>query len=46
MDARPGCSPVALVGGRRLATKVCVFIDFLAKVFAAEPSFALDQRRK
>jgi LysR family transcriptional regulator, regulator for bpeEF and oprC len=31
-------------GGRRLATKVRVFIDFLAAVFAAEPSLALDQR--
>jgi hypothetical protein len=25
-------------GGRRLATKVRVFVDFLAEVFAAEPS--------
>jgi LysR family transcriptional regulator for bpeEF and oprC len=33
-------------GGRRLATKVRVFIDFLAEVFAAEPSLALDQRRR
>jgi LysR family transcriptional regulator, regulator for bpeEF and oprC len=32
-------------GGRRLATKVRVFIDFLAEVFAAEPSLALDRRR-
>jgi hypothetical protein len=31
-------------GGRRLATKVRVFVDFLAEVFAAEPSLALDQR--
>jgi hypothetical protein len=31
-------------GGRRLATKVRVFIDFLAEVFAAEPSLALDRR--
>jgi LysR family transcriptional regulator for bpeEF and oprC len=31
-------------GGRRLATKVRVFIDFLAEVFAAEPSLALEQR--
>jgi LysR family transcriptional regulator, regulator for bpeEF and oprC len=33
-------------GGRRLATKVCVFVDFLAEVFAAEPSLALDQRTR
>jgi DNA-binding transcriptional LysR family regulator len=31
-------------GGRRLATKARVFIDFLAEVFAAEPSLALDRR--
>jgi DNA-binding transcriptional LysR family regulator len=35
-----------LPGGRRLATKVRVFVDFLADVFAAEPSLALDQRRR
>ena len=33
-------------GGRRLATKVRVFIDFLVEVFAAEPSLALDQRAR
>jgi len=33
-----------LPGGRRLATKVRVFVDFLADVFAAEPSLTLDQR--
>ncbi len=33
-------------GGRRLATKVRVFIDFLAEVFAAEPSITLDQRAR
>jgi hypothetical protein len=33
------------LGGRRLATKVRVFIDLLAEVFAAEPSLALEQRR-
>ena len=33
-------------GGRRLATKVRVFIDFLVEVFAAEPSLALAQRRR
>ena len=31
-------------GGRRLATKVRVFVDFLAEVFAADPSLTLDQR--
>jgi LysR family transcriptional regulator for bpeEF and oprC len=31
-------------GGRRLATKVRVFVDFLAEVLAAEPSLSLDQR--
>ena len=31
-------------GGRRLATKVRVFVDFLAEVFAAEPSLTLDPR--
>jgi DNA-binding transcriptional LysR family regulator len=31
-------------GGRRLATKVRVFIDFLAEVLAAEPSLAIDRR--
>jgi LysR family transcriptional regulator for bpeEF and oprC len=35
-----------LPGGRRLATKVRVFVDFLAEVFAAEPSLTLDQRRR
>jgi DNA-binding transcriptional LysR family regulator len=30
--------------GRRLATKVRVFVDFLAEVFAAEPSLTLVQR--
>jgi LysR family transcriptional regulator, regulator for bpeEF and oprC len=35
-----------LPGGRRLATKVRVFVDFLADIFAAEPSLALDQRRR
>jgi LysR family transcriptional regulator for bpeEF and oprC len=33
-----------LPGGRRVATKVRVFVDFLADVFAAEPSLSLDQR--
>jgi LysR family transcriptional regulator, regulator for bpeEF and oprC len=33
-----------LPGGRRLATKVRVFVDFLTDVFAAEPSLTLDQR--
>lgn len=33
-------------GGRRLATKVRVFIDFLAEVFAAEPSLAVGRRTK
>jgi LysR family transcriptional regulator, regulator for bpeEF and oprC len=31
-------------GGRRLATKVRVFVDFLAEIFAAEPSLTLHQR--
>jgi DNA-binding transcriptional LysR family regulator len=31
-------------GGRRLATKVRVFIDFLAEIFAAEPSLAIARR--
>ena len=35
-----------LPGGRRLATKVRVFVDFLADVFAAEPSLTLDQRSR
>ncbi len=33
-----------LPGGRRLATKVRVFVDFLAEVFAAEPSLSMDRR--
>ncbi len=33
-------------GGRRLATKARVFIEFLAEVFAAEPSLTLDQLGK
>jgi DNA-binding transcriptional LysR family regulator len=33
-------------GGRRLATKVRVFVDFLAEIFAAEPSLALDRRAR
>lgn len=33
-------------GGRRLATKVRVFIDFLAEVFATEPSLTLDPRSR
>jgi LysR family transcriptional regulator for bpeEF and oprC len=33
-------------GGRRLATKVRVFIDFLADVFAADPSLAIVHRGK
>jgi LysR family transcriptional regulator for bpeEF and oprC len=38
--------PISAVhpAGRRLATKVRVFIDFLAAVFAAEPSLTLDPR--
>jgi DNA-binding transcriptional LysR family regulator len=38
--------PISAVhpGGRRLATKVRVFIDFLAEVFAAEPSLRLNHR--
>jgi DNA-binding transcriptional LysR family regulator len=38
--------PISAVhrGGRRLATKVRVFIDFLAEVFAAEPNLALAPR--
>jgi DNA-binding transcriptional LysR family regulator len=31
-------------GGRRVATKVRVFIDFLAEAFASEPSLALGRR--
>jgi LysR family transcriptional regulator for bpeEF and oprC len=31
-------------GDRRLATKVRVFVDFLAEVFAAEPSLSVEQR--
>jgi DNA-binding transcriptional LysR family regulator len=30
--------------GGRLATKVRVFVDYMAEVFAAEPSLTLDQR--
>ncbi len=38
--------PISAVhpGGRRLATKVRVFVDFLAEVFAAEPSLRLNRR--
>jgi LysR family transcriptional regulator for bpeEF and oprC len=32
-------------GGRRLATKVRVFIEFLAEIFAREPSLALGRSR-
>jgi len=33
-------------GGRRLATKVRVFIEFLSQIFAEEPSLALDSAEK
>jgi DNA-binding transcriptional LysR family regulator len=35
-----------LPGGRRLATKVRVFVEFLAGIFAAEPSLAIDPRAR
>jgi LysR family transcriptional regulator, regulator for bpeEF and oprC len=42
-DYEPAPLPISAVhpAGRRLATKVRVFIDFLVEVFAAEPSLAV-----
>lgn len=42
-DYEPDDLPISAVhaGGRRLATKVRVFIDFLAEIFAEEPSLAI-----
>ena len=42
-DYEPAPLPISAVhpAGRRLATKVRVFIDFLAEIFAAEPSLAI-----
>jgi DNA-binding transcriptional LysR family regulator len=43
----PDDLPISAVhpGGRRLATKVRVFIDFLAEIFAQEPGLALRRQR-
>jgi LysR family transcriptional regulator for bpeEF and oprC len=42
------CDPISISavhpGGRQLATKVRVFVDFLAEVLAREPSLTLDRR--
>jgi DNA-binding transcriptional LysR family regulator len=42
-DHEPALLPISAVhpGGRFLASKVRVFIDFLAEIFAAEPTLAL-----
>lgn len=42
-DPLPICAVHA--GGLRLATKVRVFIDFLAEIFAEEPTLALGRKR-
>ena len=46
-DYEPGMLPISAVhpGGRFLASKVRVFIDFLAAIFAEEPTLALERVR-
>ena len=47
-DYEPGMLPISAVhpGGRFLASKVRVFIDFLAAIFAEEPTLALISDRR
>ncbi len=44
-DHEPAPLPISAVhpAGRRLATKVRVFVDFLAGIFAADPDLAIDR---